>query len=73
MYHVDFMYRGGGGGGGLKYRFSLSHNFRKCNGFRCGYGCIKHDQTDSNASVLMKFYTLVVKILLKQHKFNGVL
>ena len=52
---------------GVKYRFSKSYNFRKFTGFSCGYGCIKRDKTDSIASILMKFYTLVVKILLK-HK-----
>ena len=66
------MYKGGGGGGGVKYRFSLSHNFRKNTGFWFGYCCIKHDKTASIASILMKFYALIVKILTK-HKNNDVL
>ena len=59
-------------GGGVKYRFSGSYNFRKFNGFWCGYGCIKRDNTDIIALILMTFQTLVIKILLKQ-KINKVL
>ena len=40
--------------------------------FLCGYGCIKRNKTDNIVFILMKFYTLVVKILLK-HKINKVL
>ena len=54
---------------GVKYRFSLSHNFRNFTGFLYGYGCIKRDKTDRIASIMMKFLTLVVKILL-EHKID---
>ena len=57
---------------GVKYRFHKSHNFRKFSSFWCGYGCIKRDKTDNIVLILMKFYTLVGKILLK-HKINKVL
>ena len=40
--------------------------------FFSGYGCIKRDKTDNIVLILMKFYTLVVKILFK-HKINKVL
>ena len=56
----------------VKYRFFESHNFQKFTGFWCGYCCIKHDKTASNASILMKFLTLVGKILI-EHTINEVL
>ena len=58
-------------GTGAKYRFYKSHNFRKFTGFWCGYASIKRDKTDSIVIILMKFSTLVEKILLK-HKINEV-
>ena len=57
---------------GIKYRFFKSHNSRNFTSFWRGYGCIKCDKTDSIESILMKFYTQVIKILLK-HKINEVL
>ena len=57
---------------GVKHRFFKSHNFRKFAGFWCGYCCIKHDKTASIVSILIKFNTIVVKILIK-HKINEVL
>ena len=56
---------------GVKYQFPKVVTLRKLPGF-CGYGCIKRDKTDRTASILMKYSTLVVKILLK-HKIIEVL
>ena len=39
---------------GAMYQFSWSYNFRKINGFRCGYGWLKRDKIDIIASILMK-------------------
>ena len=50
------------GGGGGKVSIFKSHNLRKFTGFLCGYGRIKRDKTYSIASILMKFYTLIVNI-----------
>ena len=57
---------------GVKHRFFESHNFRKFAGFWCGYCCIKHDKTASTVSILIKFHTIVVEILIK-HTINEVL
>ena len=57
---------------GVKHRFFESHNFRRFTGFWCGYCCIKHDKTARIASILIKFQTLVVNILIK-HRINEVL
>ena len=57
---------------GLNHRFFESHNFRKSTGFWYGYCWIKHDKTASIASILIKFQTLVVKILIK-HTIDEVL
>ena len=53
-------------------RFYKSRNFRKIIGFWCGHGCIERHKTDRIVLILMKFKTLVVKILLK-HSINKVL
>ena len=57
---------------GVKHRFFESHNFRKIDGFWCGYCCIKHDKTANIVSIRIKFHTIVVKILIK-HKIYEVL
>ena len=57
---------------GGKVSIFKSRNFRKFTGFLCEYGWIKRDKTDSIASILMQFESLVVKIMLK-HKINEIL